>query len=70
MRSRPAGFAHCLREVLVKVSGEPKLEHDPRVSEMAAHADTLVASFDYADLMAGIPVYDDQGMAPMTAPTI
>jgi hypothetical protein len=24
MRSRPAGFAHCLREVLVKVSGEPR----------------------------------------------
>ncbi len=25
MRSRPAGFARCLREVLVKVSGNPAL---------------------------------------------
>jgi len=61
MRSRPAGFAHCLREVLVKLSGEPRLERDPRLSGLAAHADALVARFDYADLMAGIPVHDDQG---------
>ncbi len=61
MRSRPTGFARCLREVLVKVSGEPRLRDDPRVSELAAHADALVISFDYVDQMAGIKVHDDQG---------
>jgi hypothetical protein len=49
---RQVGLAQCPREVLVKLSGEPRLEHDQRISELAAHADTLVASFDYADLQA------------------
>ena len=38
-RSRPAGFARCLREALVKVSWEPRLSHDPRVDRLAAEAD-------------------------------
>jgi hypothetical protein len=61
MRSRPKGFAQCLREVLVKLSGEPRLGRDPRVAELAAHADQLVTKFDYVDQMAGIKVHDDQG---------
>ena len=61
MRSRPKGFAQSLREVLVKVSGEPRLGRDPRVAELAAHADRLVTKFDYVDQMAGIKVHDDQG---------
>src|SRR5438034_10085240 len=61
MRQRPWGMAQCLREVLVKVSGDPRLKDDPRVVELAAHADRLIASFDYVDMMAGIPKKDDQG---------
>jgi uncharacterized protein len=61
MRQRPWGMAQCLREVLVKVSGDPLLKDDPRTAELAAHADRLVASFDYVDMMAGIPKKDDQG---------
>jgi hypothetical protein len=61
MRQRPWGMAQCLREVLVKVSGDPRLKDDPRVIELAAHADRLVASFDYVDMMAGFPKKDDQG---------
>ena len=61
MRSRPSGFAQCLRAVLVNVSGEPRLLEDPRTMELARHADTFVASFGYVDVMAGIPVHDDQG---------
>src|SRR5947207_1364217 len=61
MRQRPWGMAQCLREVLVKVSGDPRLRDDPRVIELAAHADRLIASFDYVDMMAGIPKKDDQG---------
>src|ERR1700693_5170135 len=61
MRQRPSGFAQCLREVLVKVSGDPRLKDDPRTAELAAHADQLITSFDYVDMMAGIPKKDDQG---------
>src|SRR5579859_1388019 len=45
--TRLIGFGHCLREVLVRVSGEPRLEQDPRVAALAAHAAGLVASYDY-----------------------
>ena len=61
MRQRPWGMAQCLREVLVKVSGDPRLKDDARVLELAAHADQFVAAFDYVDMMAGIPKKDDQG---------
>lgn len=61
LRQRPWGFAQCLRAVLVKVSGEPRLRGDPRVAALADHADRFVAHFFYADMMAGIPLHDDQG---------
>ena len=61
MRQRPWGFAQCLKEVLVKVAGDPRLKDDKRVADLAEHADRFVAAFDYVDLMAGIPKKDDQG---------
>src|SRR5436305_3823607 len=61
MRQRPWGMAQCLREVLVKVSGDRGLKDDQRVLELAASADRYVASFNYVDMMAGIPKKDDQG---------
>ncbi|HXP03640.1 MAG TPA: DUF2066 domain-containing protein [Stellaceae bacterium] len=61
MRQQPWGFAQCLREVLVKVSGDPRLKDDARVVDLANRAHQFVTSFDYADLMAGIPKKDDQG---------
>jgi uncharacterized protein len=61
-RTRRVGFARCLREVLVRVSGEPRLERDPRIAALAARADTLVASYDYSDFLVRMgPVHDDQG---------
>jgi uncharacterized protein len=59
--SRGVGFADCLQQVLVKVSGDPRLGGDPRVAALARQAATLVAAFDYRDRMAGIPVHDEQG---------
>ena len=60
--TRRPGFAHCLPEVLVRVSGEPRLERDPRVADLAAHAEALVASYDYSDFLVRMgPVHDDQG---------
>jgi uncharacterized protein len=61
MRQRPWGFAKTLREVLVKVSGDPRLVDDPRIAPLAARAQRFVACYDYADLMADVPVHDDQG---------
>ena len=60
--TRLVGFGHCLREVLVRVSGEPRLEQDPRVAALAVHAAGLVASYDYSDFLIRLqPVHDDQG---------
>jgi hypothetical protein len=60
--TRLVGFGHCLREVLVRVSGEPRLERDPRVAALASHAVALVASYDYSDFLIRTgPVHDDQG---------
>jgi hypothetical protein len=61
MRQRPWGFAQCLGDVLVKVSGDPRLRDDPRVVALAEHADGLVAGFGYVDLMAHLKKNDDQG---------
>jgi hypothetical protein len=61
MRQRPLGFAECLTEVLVKVSGAPRLSNDPAVATLAAHADTFVDTFSYIDPWAWILHHDDQG---------
>jgi uncharacterized protein len=61
MRQRPWGFARTLREVLVKASGDPRLADDPRTGRLAAHAARFVACFTYVDLMADVPLHDDQG---------
>src|SRR5258708_20913072 len=60
--TRRPGFAHCLPEVLVRAAGERRLERDPRVANLAAHAEALVASYDYSDFLVRMgPVHDDQG---------
>jgi uncharacterized protein len=61
MRQRPWGFAQTLREVLVKSSGDPRLKDDPHTAQFAVHADRFVACFDYVDMMAAVPLHDDQG---------
>jgi uncharacterized protein len=59
--SRRLGFANCLEQVLVKVSGDPQLLDKPDVASMAGDAGRFVADFHYRDRMAGIPVHDEQG---------
>jgi hypothetical protein len=59
--NRTLGFALCLQDVLVKISGDPRLIGDRRVVALGATAGTLVAGFDYHDRMSGIPVHDEQG---------
>jgi len=50
-----------LGDVLINVSGDPEIVHDPAVAELASKAETYLDSFRYRDLMAGIPVHDEQG---------
>jgi hypothetical protein len=59
--SRSRGFAECLKLVLVKVSGDPRLADDPVVAALAVHAADYVSEFRYHDRMSGIPVHDEQG---------
>src|SRR5579872_1013268 len=40
-RQRLEGFAHCLRDVLVKVSGDPALLDDARIGPFEAEAESL-----------------------------
>lgn len=58
-RSRPAGLAICLEDVLVKVSGDGALRGDARVAALDPGA--LLADFSYVDRFSGIPHHDDQG---------
>lgn len=59
--NRPGGFALCLQDVLVKVSGDLRLLDDPRAAALAAEAASMVEDFRYRDRMAGIPTHDEQG---------
>jgi hypothetical protein len=58
---RNSGFARCLEDVLVKVSGDPRLIGDHRLRPLETRAATFVTVFSYRDRMAGIPVHDEQG---------
>jgi hypothetical protein len=59
--NRQRGFAACLRRVLVKVSGDPQVVAVPAVRARLQNAASLVRDFSYRDLMAGLPVHDEQG---------
>jgi hypothetical protein len=59
--TRAVGFARALEEVLVKVSGDPRLVGDARVAALAPQAGAMVASFRYRDRLEGIPTHDEQG---------
>ncbi len=59
--NRPAGFANCIEDVLVKVSGDAHLLDDPRLDPIKADAGRLVTAIRYHDRMEGIPHHDEQG---------
>ena len=61
LRSRPAGMAACLADVLVKVSGDPTILTDPRLAALQQHSADYVTDFDYWDRMSGIAHHDEQG---------
>lgn len=59
--NRLIGFAACLEDVLIKVSGALQLAGDPRLEPLKSRAADFVTAFDYHDQMSGKPKRDEQG---------
>ena len=59
--NRMLGFAACLEDVLIKVSGAQKLAGDRRLGAYKLNAKSLVTSFSYRDQFFGKPIRDEQG---------
>jgi hypothetical protein len=59
--NRRAGFALCLEDVLIKVSGAFQLKDDERLAPLKLRASEYVTGFDYHDQMSGKPKHDEQG---------
>lgn len=60
-KNRIPGFADCLRQVVVKVSGDQRLLKAPEFEALLPKADELVSTFSYRDRLEGIPIHDEQG---------
>jgi uncharacterized protein len=59
--NRIIGFAACLEDVLVKVSGALRLAGDRRLDPYKADAAKMVRAFSYRDEKGGKPKNDEQG---------
>ena len=59
--NRTIGYAACLEDVLIKVSGAVKLADDPRLAAVQSRAADFVKAHSYHDQMSGTPVRDEQG---------
>jgi hypothetical protein len=59
--NRIVGFAACLEDVLIKVSGQLRLAGDPHLEPYKADAARLVRDFSYRDEKGGKPKNDEQG---------
>jgi uncharacterized protein len=59
--NRIIGFAACLEDVLIKVSGAQKLAGDRRLAAYQSNAKGFVRAFSYHDQMSGTPTRDEQG---------
>jgi hypothetical protein len=59
--NRIIGFASCLEDVLLKVSGAVRLAGDRRLAAYKSNAKSFVRAFSYHDQMSGTPTRDEQG---------
>lgn len=57
--TRDPALLQGFRDVMVKVSGDPRLLADKRLD--ASFDPSVVHTYSYRDLMAGIPKHDEQG---------
>lgn len=58
---RTRGFRVGLTDVVVKLTGDPRLADGKRIAPLLEDPHALVAHFEYEDRMKGIPVHDEQG---------
>ena len=61
LRTRPEALERCIRRVVVKVTGRPSLEDDPRTAAIARHGEALIEDLVYLDRMSDVPHHDEQG---------
>jgi hypothetical protein len=66
--NRIIGFASCLEDVLIKVSGAQQLAGDRRLATHKSNAKSFVRAFSYHDQMSGKPIRTSR--APAIDPTI
>ncbi|OCP09696.1 hypothetical protein BC374_01390 [Ensifer sp. LC13] len=59
--NRQIGFRECLREVLVKLSGDQTILDNSDFAALEAQAGSFVSTFFYRDRLEGIPIHDEQG---------
>jgi hypothetical protein len=59
--TRFPGFVACFRDVLVRVSGDPRLASRPGLTGLEARARSFVWSYTYHDRYFGKPIADEQG---------
>jgi hypothetical protein len=59
--NRLTGFASCMEDVLIKVSGAQKLAGDRRLAAYKSKAKDFVRAFSYRDQFSGKPKRDEQG---------
>jgi hypothetical protein len=59
--TRIPGMARCLAQVLVRVSGDPRLAQHPALAELTAKPEAAVSNHSYRDLYAFRPIRDEQG---------
>lgn len=59
--TRIPGMVRCLAQVLVRVSGDPRLAANPLLAEASRTPEAAVTNFSYRDLYAFRPIRDEQG---------
>ncbi len=58
---RMRGFKIGVREVLIKLTGRPKIADGERAKAVIDGAPQLIADYTYEDRMKDIPIHDEQG---------
>lgn len=59
--TRIPGMLRCLAQVLVRVSGDPRLAQHPMLVDLSASPEVAVKTYSYRDLYASRPLKDEQG---------
>ena len=57
----PDAIERCVRDVAVKLTGQPSIAEDKRLDTLVADASTLIEDYVYLDRMSDIPMHDEQG---------